>query len=247
MTDFIPENDLEDALMKAANDPSNAPAFYRQFSDGVVYFIQQQVASDDGNAVGIASMEVNGTRYLPIFTSVLRIQQAIDDEVTYAGVNGIEFLRMTAGSPVLLNPGSDYGKEILPDEAAAIVDGSIFNMADEMTLPKDSTYIIGDPKIYPAELVAALSALFRKSKQVKRAWLAQFMNIDSGTAPSTLIGIETDADIAAIANEAHLILQHVEIPSPPVDFVAVTPGAEFSDHFLEKKPFYSRSLLRKLF
>lgn len=247
MTEFIAENELEEALVKAVNDPSNAPAFYRQLSDGVVYFIEQAVASDDGNAVGIAPMEVDGTRYLPIFSSVVRIQQAIDDEVTYAGVNGMEFFRMTAGSPILLNPGSEYGKEILADEAAAIVDGSIFHRADQLTLPKDSTYIIGDPKVYPAELVEALSALFRKSKQVKQAWLAQMMVIDSASGPSTLIGIESDARIREIANEAHLVLQHVEIPSPPVDFVAVAPGSEFSDHFLTQKPFYSRSLLRKLF
>lgn len=247
MTDFVAENDLEDALMKAAKDPVNAPAFYREFIDGVVYFIQQQVASDDGNTVGIASIDVDGTNYLPIFTSVSRIQKMIDHEVTYAGVNGKEFLRMTAGAPILLNPGSDYGKEILPDEAAAIVDGSIFNMAEKQTLPKGSTYIIGEPKIYPTELVDALSALFRKSKQVKRAWLAQIMIVDSDSGPSTLIGIETDADIGSIANEAHTVLQHVEIPSPPVDFVDVRPGTEFSEHFLEQEPFYSRSLLRKLF
>lgn len=247
MTEFIAENELEAALVKAADDPTNAPDFYRQLVDGVVYFIEQAVASDDGNAVGIASMEVDGTRYLPIFSSVVRIRQAIDEEVTYAGVNALEFFRMTAGSPVMLNPGSDYGKEILADEAAAIVDGSIFHMAEEQTLPKDSTYLIGDPKIYPDEVVAALSALFKKKKQVKQAWVAQIMFVDSGAGPGTLIGIESDTEIRALASEAHLVLQHVKIPNPPVDFVAITPGSEFSDHFLGQKPFYNRSLLRKLF
>ncbi|NNC76625.1 MAG: hypothetical protein HKN77_01605 [Woeseiaceae bacterium] len=247
MTDFTAENELEEALVRAADDPSYAPDFYHQLIEGVVYFIQQAVASDDGQSVGIASMEIDGRQYLPIFSSVTRLQKAISDEVTYAGVNGREFFRMTAGSPVMLNPASDYGKEILPDEAAAIVDGSILNMAEEQTLLQDSTYIIGDPKIYPTEVVNALTALFKKRKSVARAWVAQIMIIDSNPKPTTLVGVESDTSIAELASEAHLVLQQVSIPNPPVDFVEVQEGSEFSDHFLGQTPFYKRSVLRKLF
>jgi len=37
-----------------------------------------------------------------------------------------DFLELTRGADVLLNPGSDYGKELLASEIESLLDGSIF-------------------------------------------------------------------------------------------------------------------------
>lgn len=237
---FDPENDLEMAFLRASQDPIHAAEFYRQFIDGVVYFIEQEVASDTGDAVGIAALTIDGTQMLPIFSSVTRLQECIDEEVSYAGVNGLEFLRMTAGATLVLNPSSDISKEISPEEAAAIIDGTIFVAVDPQTMSAGTEYVIGEPKEYPTQLVSMLTRFFAMKREVSRAWIAQIMVLDTDPAPHALVGIETDGDMQALASEAHNLVQHVEIPNPPLDFMQVDGRPGITDYFLDKEPFYSR-------
>lgn len=237
---FEPENELERALVRASGDATYADGFYRRLIDEDLLFIQQPGSSDTNDSVGIATLDIDGTAHLPIFSSLSRLQEAIDREVTYAAVNGLELLRMTSGLPLVLNPASEYGKQITAAEAAAIIDGSIFETDGRKVLPAGSTYLIGEPKNYPSELVEVLQRMFAERPAIIRAWVAQIMIVDADTAPNTLVGIESDKDLAALVTEARNVLQHVNIAEATVDFVPVGDPDDIGGYFLDKAPFYSR-------
>jgi hypothetical protein len=55
------------------------------------------------------------------------MQALMPDAAAYIRINMLDFLKMTKGSALMLNPGSDFGKEITAEEAAAIIEGSIWS------------------------------------------------------------------------------------------------------------------------
>lgn len=128
---FDPGNELERSLVRAAADPSWRPRFYRDLLAADIYFIEDgppparpgwRVAGE-GAGFRIAPVEIGGKPCLPIFSSVPRLQAAIDREVSYIGINAKTFLEITRGADVLLNPGADCGRELAAAEIAGLLDG----------------------------------------------------------------------------------------------------------------------------
>lgn len=250
---FDPQNDLERSLMKAAEDPAHRPQFYRVLVESEIFIIQhgerppekeERITLNEGKDIQIANIEIQGNLYIPIFSSVPRLQAAITDEVAYLGINALDFLEMTMGSALILNPGSDYGKEFTPQEAASIVDGSIWQPVERYVAKKETEVLIGQPKNYPKELVDALIRFFKTKKQVKRAWVAHFSNPDRDEKPHTLIAVEVRGEFEEIMSEAGIVAQNIPIPDPPVDFLPITGSGGIEDYFVkETKPFYERRFL----
>ena len=55
----------------------------------------------------------------------ISIQAAISEESGYLAMRAMDLLEVTVGAELILNPGSEFGKEFVRDEIAAILDGSI--------------------------------------------------------------------------------------------------------------------------
>jgi hypothetical protein len=132
---FEPENELEVSFMKAAADAAHRPQFYKDLAAAEIFFIRHGATPSDrnevvsvakGEPVQIRNMEFNGKQYLPIFTSLRRLQAVLDGRATYLKMNALEFFKLTQGTPLVLNPGSSVGKELTVNEVAAIIDGSIW-------------------------------------------------------------------------------------------------------------------------
>jgi len=250
---FDPQNDLERSLMQAAKDPAHRPHFYKDLVQSEILIIQHgepppekesRITLDEGMKVQIASIEYQGEPHIPIFSSVPRLQAAITSEVAYLGMNALEFLKMTMGAALILNPGSEYGKEITPQEAASIVDGSIWQPDERYVAQKDTQVLIGQPENYPKELVEALTRFFKTKKQVKRAWVAHFYNPDRDERPHTLVAVDVSDGFDEVLSEAGIVSRDVEIPDPPVDFLPITGRGGIEDYFVkETKPFYKRKIL----
>jgi hypothetical protein len=250
---FEPQNDLERSLVRAATDPAHRPQFYKDFIQSDIFIIQhgkrpqekhERVTLSQGEKIQIENIEFKGKRYIPIFSSLTRLQATITGEVAYLGINALEFLKMTMGSALMLNPGSDYGKEITPEEAASIVDGSLWRPNERYVAQKEACVMIGQPKNYPKELVEALTRFFKTKKQVKRAWIAHFFNPDRDEKPHTLIAVDASDAFEEITSEAGIIARNVKIPDPPVDFLPITGRGGIEDYFVkDTKPFYERRFL----
>lgn len=245
---FEPVNRLEESLVKAANDPAYRPQFYKDLCASDFFIIEHdkkppsssgKITLAEGTLIQIQNIEHNGKLYIPVFSSLTRLQAFLTKESAYLGINALEVMKLTKGAELLLNPGSEYGKEFTKEEIESIVSGSIWKPNERYTVKKDVKVMMGQPKVYPYELVEALTRFFKTKKQVKRAWLTHFFNPDDGQPPHTLILIDVSTGYDEVSAEAGIVIRGVKIPNPPVDFMAITGKGGIEAHFLNgEKPFY---------
>ncbi|MHC9509757.1 enhanced serine sensitivity protein SseB C-terminal domain-containing protein [Kangiella sp. M94] len=250
--EFVPENELELSLVKAATDAAHRPQFYKDLCNADLFIIQhgekppeshERVTLTEGKAIQIQNIEHNGKPYIPVFSSVNRLQQVIETEVAYLGVNALELMKLTQGAELLLNPGSDYGKEFTKSEIESIIDGSIWGPPETHTQKTSAEVMLGQPKVYPQELTSALSRFFKTKKQVNKAWVAHFHNPDDGLPPHTLIAVDAGEFYKEIIGEIGMIINSITIPNPPVDIIPITNGSGLEQYFLNgQKPFYKRKV-----
>lgn len=249
---FEPENEFESSLVKAATDPAHRPRFYKDLCNADLFIIQhgekppelhERVTLQEGKKIQIQNIEHNGKLYIPVFSSLSRLQHVISDEVAYLGVNALELMKFTQGEELLLNPGSDYGKEFTKSEVASIIDGSIWGPPETYTQKSEAKVMLGQPKVYPQELTSALSRLFKTKKQVKKAWVAHFHNPDDGLPPHTLIAIDAGESYKEISSEVGITINGINIPHPPVDIIPITNDGGLEEYFLNgQKPFYTKKV-----
>lgn len=246
---FEPQNQLETALRRAADDPAHRPQFYRDFIGSDVFIIQHgpapatsgRMVTPEGFKFEIQPIEIGGKEYLPIFSSLRCLQAVVQSSVGYLALNARTFLEITRGAAVMLNPGSDYGKELSVEEIASILDGSIWQSHERYVAQGGEAVELGQPANYPGELVEALKRFFRQKRQVRRAWLAQFFNHARDERAHTLVAIEVTGDWDQIVGEAGMVARGVNIPDPPLDFMRITGGRGLQDYFTRRtKPFYER-------
>jgi hypothetical protein len=238
---FISENKLEEALVAAVKDPATAPNFYRLLleSDLLVLGTVEGQSTDGGafslepgGRLALVTGEKNdGQKFLPVFSSLARMQAYVKAEAKYLAVNGRALFETTRGAPLVLNPGSDYGKELSPAEVGQLLEGP---MQQE---PRQAKTIIGEAD-YPVALVNALIALFQARPDVQTAWMIQVTFAEG--QPHPLIGIETGGDMASLVQQ----IQHIATSTAPdmefdVQRVDRQNPLGMADALLQAEPFYT--------
>lgn len=250
MASFVPENDFEAALMAAASDPAARYDFYKAIQRADLFVIQDgdrlprvdQTTLPRGESVQIQFIEDNGYQYLPVFSSLTRLEAVLSEECSFLKMNALDLFELTKGADLILNPGCEFGKELPSDEVAAILDGTIFGPLDHRVTQEATEVMIGEPERYPRELANGLSAYFSKNHEVSRAWLVHFHDPSTEDPPHTLIAIEHSGDWDRIVSGAGLATRDVMIPDPPVDFMPIRGMGGLDDYFTSQcEPFYKKS------
>lgn len=251
---FDPQNDLERALMRAANDPAARPHFYQTLLESDLYAIQQGIEAPgehttttlgEGQTLHIASMQNDGKEYLVMFTSVPRISAVVREEVSYIGMNARELLTLTRGADIALNPGSEYGKIFTAHEVAVILGEELG--AERRTTEEDTEVMIGQPRNYPRELADALTRFFERRKEVRRAWIAHFYNPADKAPPHTLLVVDAETeDWDALSRDIGTVAGGVTLADPPLDVMPFSMKSGLADYFLkESKPFFERKAKKR--
>ncbi len=189
---FIPENELEKMLVEAVRNPAAGPVFYRLLLESDLLVLgspadkenaSEQFSLEPGDRLNLVSGEKDGKRYLPIFSSLKRMQDYIQDESKYLRVNGRALLDLTRGAPVTLNPASEYGKELTADQVRQLLDG-----------PRITPRLVEGEAEPPAQLMRVLGDFFATRPDIQTAWMT-LVSPDSRTGEThPLLGIETTAD-----------------------------------------------------
>ena len=248
---FTPSNPLEESLVKSAHDPAHRPQFYRDLLASDIFLIHQGPPPDrpgthvagEGERLIIRPLSLDGKEYLPIFSSLAALQAVLSEQVSYVALNAAAFFKMTTGADVVLNPGSDYGKELTKDEIARLLDGSIWKPTGGYEVQRDTQVQIGQPARYPKDLVEALSRLFTTVSEVRAAYLALFYNPGQDERPHTLIAIEVTGNWESVVAQAGIVAGAIAVPDPPVDFMRLTDRSGFGEYFRKDcRPFYERLL-----
>jgi len=246
---FEPINDLERSLVQATKDPAHRPGFYRDFVDAEIFAVQHGPAGADiegggVNEAGILQLmtwDKDGQTIIPIFSSLPRLQGFIKEEANYIGMKAEDFLGMTRGAALILNPGSAYGKEFTAKEIASILDGSIWKPNVDYVAMKDTKVLIAQPANYPHALVSALRRYFQTMPQVRRAYLAHFFNPQRDEKAHSLVAIEVSGDWDRVAAGAGIVARDVEVHDPPVDFMEMSGKGGVEDYFRrEVTPFFEK-------
>jgi hypothetical protein len=238
---FIAENDLEKALVAATKDPSAAPEFYRLLLESDLLVLgtmegqedtNQKVPLTPGGRLNLIPGQKDGFAFLPVFSSLPRMQEYLEQERKYLSINGRALLDLTRGAPVMLNPASEYGRELSPQQVQQLLDD--FSGASPVRM---------GTTVYPTELVEALRALFADRPDIENAWMIQGNFFDGTQRP--LVGIALDAKTGGSWSSLMQAIQGAAqsaLPGLAFDIERVDPRnpTGLTNAFLQSPPFYQR-------
>jgi hypothetical protein len=238
---FQPENDLEKALLRAVRDPAGVTALHRAMLDSDLLVLgtvagqedaTQKVRLEPGGKLQLVIGDRNGEKFLPVFTSIARMQAYLKEPGKYLAANGRALLEVTRGAPVTLNPGSEHALDFLPETVARMLDSQILQGQPKVNLGLE---------VFPPNMVEVLTALFAKHPDVKAAWMIGVEFADRGGARHPLVGIETSGDMAALTREIEQAAQ-LSLPGLVFDLQRVDRARPLgmADALLKTTPFYER-------
>ncbi len=238
---------LEQLLQKAATEPAFRAEFYKRLLTDELVVITQNSNFPEGNQTLQQDTSVNIVSYpdgkIPVFTSTDRIfdKGVVKEQVEYMQMKGENLFGLAKGATFLLNPYSDYGKELLPDEIERLLTGTILtDTAKTLTIEKETQVQIGQPAKYPTDIVNSLRKLFSERPNVKAAYLGWIFNSDSGERPHYIFGLDVEGDLQNLTQEAGFKAKQYLEQHEFVDFIKIDKSG-ISNYFLKQtEPFYKR-------
>ncbi len=214
-------------LKKAASDPTIRADFYKKLLSEELLILSDQVGLSAGKQVLQKDTTVKivsfGDGKIPVFTSTDRIfdKGVIKEQVNYLAAKGEDLFNFAKGATFLLNPYSDYGKELLPNEIEELLSGRLFHsLTRTINIQKETQALIDQPVNYPTNIIHALNQLFQSTPAVKAAYLGwmQFPNTDE--PPHYVFCIDADGDTQLLYNTAGQLVQQFLKSGEFVDFVS---------------------------
>ena len=239
-------NELESLLKKAADEPAYRMEFYKRLLNEKLFVITKGGELPNGiryvekdTMVNILSLE-DGR--IPVFTSTDRIfdKKIIKEQVHFLELKSEDLFNLVKGATLILNPYSDYGKEILPTEIENLLHG-VFPHGEptSVEIKKSTTIIIGQPAKYPTQIVKSLSELFSKKANVHTAYLGWIHYPSTNEPPHYIFAIDADGDWNTLVKEAGFITREILRSDEIVDFIRMENSGGLSDYFIKQTtPFY---------
>ncbi|WP_184544735.1 SseB family protein [Mucilaginibacter sp. FT3.2] len=146
---------FEALLKKAVVEPAYLIDFYPRILSEKFFVLTKESMVPQGSFITNGNTKVqvrtlnNGS--VPVFTSTDRIFDSgvIKTEVCFLELKGKDLLKMLTGKTLIINPYSDFGKEILPSEIERILDGTILTEnVQRLEIEKETKVQIGHtPKL----------------------------------------------------------------------------------------------------
>ena len=245
---FDNENQLETVLRKAATEAAYRPEFYKRILSEKLVVLTDKTNLPDGvqtlekdTNVNIVSLQ-DGK--IPVFTSAGKIfdKGIIKEEVPYLEMKGEDLFNLAKGATFVLNPYSDFGKELLPNEIESMLDGTILTDSHKkIVFEKETQVQLGQPANYPTDIINSLKLLFASKPAVQKAYVGWIFNPSSGEPPHYIFALKIDGDNQSITNEASFTAKQFLKPDDIIDFIHIDDKGGLSDYFVKQtKPFYER-------
>ena len=242
------ENRLETVLRKAATEPAYRPEFYKRLLSEKLLVLTDNTNLSDGvqtlekdTNVNIVSLQ-DGK--IPIFTSTGKIfdKGVIKGDVPFIEMKGEDLFNLAKGATFVLNPYSDYGKELLPNEVESMINGTVLtDNHKKIVVEKETQVQLGQPANYPTNIISSLKILFASKPTVKKAYLGWIFNPSSGEPPHYIFALDIEGDTQSIINEAGFTAKQFLKPDDIIDFIQIDNKGGLSDYFVKQtKPFYER-------
>jgi hypothetical protein len=245
---FDNENRLETVLRKAATEAAYRPEFYKRLLSEKLVVLTDKTNLPDGvqalekdTNVNIVSLK-NGK--IPVFTSTGKIfdKGIIKEEVPFLEMKGEDLFNLAKGATFVLNPYSDYGKELLPNEIESILNRTLLTDGRKrIVVEKETKVQLGQPANYPTDIVHSLKILFANKPTVKKAYLGWIFNPSFGEPPHYIFALDIEGEIQSITNEAGFTAKQFLKSDDIIDFIQIDDKSGLSDYFVNQTtPFYER-------
>lgn len=133
---FEPENKLEILMQAAVKDPGVVPEFYRALLETEIYILTPEARLEPGRRrslkyqekLNVATVEYQGMKWHPAFTSKKRISDYVKEPETCLGAVARNLFGMLPDSNFWLNPLSECQKPLPAEEVALLMNGKIFEV-----------------------------------------------------------------------------------------------------------------------
>jgi SseB protein N-terminal domain len=133
---FEPENKLETLMQAAAADPGAVPDFYKTLLETEIYILTPEAPLEPGRRrsmkynekISVATVEYQGLKWHPAFTSKKRISDYVKEQETCLGAVAKNIFGMMPDSNFWLNPLSECQKPLPASEVALLMSGKIFDV-----------------------------------------------------------------------------------------------------------------------
>lgn len=249
---FKPENDLERALVRAADDASARAPFFEQLLDAelTLALVESRGSKGSGGGYEVPEVMSDDVAFVPVFTADSRVEAMFGfEKMMKVRQTFRQILEQIDGANFVLNPGSDYGREIMEEDVQAMLAGDFAKAAESDDFAADGGFdqeeealpqVVGRPSPQPTHLVKPLVKLFGGLREVRAVYLAQSLFPDAQGLKRLVIGIECDGDIDVVLDHVGEVLDDVAKPSDVIDFVPV-PGSPLDGYFAkDNQPIYRR-------
>jgi len=246
-TETIQKGDILESLLKAAmSDELSRLGFYEALLVEPLMVITHKEIDEggkktlqEGAMIDIRSL-TDGK--IPIFSSSQRVfdNGIYKENANILTMKGRDFFELTKGATVVLNPFSNYNKELIPEEIEDLLSGKIFHpISRPITIQKETQVQIGQPAVYPKQMVDCLIELFANEPDVDAAYLGWIFDPSSGEPPHYIFCIDTKGDTADINKKAGTTAQKFFKKREFIDIVNMQAKG-LTDYFKKTQPFYKK-------
>jgi len=237
---------FEELLKKAATNQYYRGEFEKRILTENLVVLTNNKFEDEGFIKLRADTQISIYTYadkrIPVFTSPARITDKgiFKGNKQYFQAKGADIFELLKGANLILNPYSDYGKEFSAEEIQNLLNGNPGSLR-QITYEKTTPIQIGQPAIYPTEIIKDLIDLFSKKTEVKAAYLGWFHDPATADPPHYIFAFETTGEWRTLTNEAGFIAQHHLGNDQIVDFLQINGKGSLESYFIkETKPFYTK-------
>jgi len=238
---------LADIIEKAGTIEAYRAVFYEKFLKNDIYVLVKKEYNQANSFNANAPIITFEDQRIPVFTDPKHIydQGAIQDEMSYMKVNGRAFLELAMGHYILVNPFSKVYKELVPNEVAEMLNGSIFNVIKDNVAHIHMQARIGKPETEPTALLQELKKTFASIPAISSAYLGWTYNEQIEQKPHYIFAVDCQVKNAAGFKEIADVISNLCKPhlkkEDYIDIIRLEPNGNFSDYFYNQdQPFYSK-------
>src|SRR5436189_4436612 len=126
-SNFNAENIIEATLRKASTEPAFRGEFYKRLLSEKLIVLTGKSNLPEGVQTVQENTNINLVTLtdgkIPVFTSTSKIfdKGIIKEQVPFLEMKGEDLFNLATGATFILNPYSDYGKELLPNEIESLL------------------------------------------------------------------------------------------------------------------------------
>ena len=180
-----PENELEQALLLGG--PTDVLA---ALAAAEVYVPVESA----GACLSAGTIDHDGAAHAAVFSSPARLAAVFPDGIDYIRLQGRALSAAAPGLGAVVNPGSEVGAVLDPDEVAALA---------EAPEPPEPWLLVGAPAQEPEALVEAIRALAEREPAIRAAYRGLLLRRGARTSELVLgLELEDGADERSVIEAA---------------------------------------------